>query len=114
MMDYLNIFGRHTSQLAVESHFATKRILKRFTVQRHNLNAIVHAQLLNFHIHTRCTIFGSHIKRLCVQWRIILAAAMESLEIAVDLSAMGVAELANTMAARRKVTQQGVVSFVTA
>jgi hypothetical protein len=39
---------------------------------------------------------------------------MESLEIAVDLSAMGVAELANTMAARRKVTQQGVVSFVTA
>jgi hypothetical protein len=114
MMDYLNVFGRHTSQLAVENHLATKRILKRFTVQRHNLNAIVHTKLLNFHIRTRCTIFGSHMKHLCVQWRIILAAAIESLEIALDLSAMGVAELTNTMAARRKVTQEGVISFVTA
>jgi hypothetical protein len=114
MIKYLNVLGRHTSQLAMENHLATKRILKRFTVQRHNLNTIIHAKLLNLHINTRCTIFGSHMKHICVQWRIIPTAAMKSLEIALNLSAMGVAELANTVAARRKVTQQSVVGFVTA
>lgn len=113
-MDYLNVFGRHPSQLAVENHLATKGVLKGFTIQRHNLNTIVHAQLVNLHIYSKSAVFRSHMQHLCVQPRIMSVTAAESLQITLDLSAMEVAKLANAMASRRKVAQQGVVGFVTA